>query len=125
MKRTLILIGCVLIVAMAYAQSIEESDYSSLSTSLGTEVDKAREDLAAFGVNDKIIANNKIFNSYRTKFRTLQDSLNRSKNKIEYLERSGHSGAGVASEISNYINLVTRLEALQADYLDWLTLKDK
>jgi hypothetical protein len=58
MKKTLILIGCVLIVAMAYAQSIDEPDYSSLTSSLSTEVGQAKDDLATFGVNDKIIANN-------------------------------------------------------------------
>ena len=104
----------------AFSQDANAPRYRQLSDAMGSAVSNSAEILDDFDLtltnNDNLVT----YTSYRNKYVNLINALQASEDRLNNLIRSNARESLRREERDNYERLLKRLEAVKAEFDDWL-----
>ena len=121
MKFLLMSIIFTCFVFPAFSQtSRAQQRYTTLGDTMGASVTRTTATLAEFDSMTNQDGQVKVFTDFLRRYNNLNQALDRSELRMNFLLRANVRVEEVAEERDNYDSLVKQLQALKNDYDNWL-----
>ena len=120
MKSLICLIAFICISFPAFSQTSNTQRFRALADTMSTTLTKSTEILADFDSRASTDGSVKRYVDYLGQFRFLDEALQASEFKLNFLLRGHAHSTQISDEHKNYERLLNSLEALKSDYDTWL-----
>ena len=104
----------------AFSQASNAQRFRALADSMDTKITKSTDALADFDSRASDDGSLKRYADYLGQFRTLEQALQTSEFRLNFLLRCHAHQTDIRDEHKNYERLLSSLQALKSDYDTWL-----
>ena len=120
MKGFICLVVFIFFSFPAFSQASNAQRFRSLADSMSTTLTTSNEALADFDSRVTVYGTEKRYADYLRQFRVLEQALQISESRLNFLLRNNAHRTQIGEEHINYERLLSSLESLKSDYDTWL-----